>query len=171
MNGLESGQTLLEGWGETLVGLCHVAEQSVASGLGNIKRIQEGGPGRLVLVGHIAVPGDRVGSVAKEVEETLVGGTAVDQVDFRESFRGTTGKRSATNFSTLGRWLGSVVPGWVNVQSSKISSKLQGLFDGKGSEILVSECDDLLLGHQQSQLIPALVVEAGELHATDLGAD
>ncbi len=50
------------------------------------------------------------------------------------------------------------LPGWMNVQSSKVSYKLQSLLDRKGSQVLVPESNNLLLSNKESQLVLALVV-------------
>lgn len=63
------------------------------------------------------------------------------------------------------------LPGRVDVQSAEVSAELQRFFNGEGSKVLVSEGDDLLLRHQQRQLVFALVVQLGELDARDFGAD
>lgn len=169
MHGSQASETLPEGWRESLVCLHLVDEQSVTTGIRHVQGVQECGPRWLVFIGDVAVPGHRVGSVVEELEEGLVFGTAVDEMHFRISLGCSTAMGDQYENRPV---LGDVgLPCGVDVKATKVAAKLQSLLDGKGREVLVSECDDLLLGHQQGQLVFALVIELRQLYTSDFGTD
>jgi hypothetical protein len=85
VNSLESMQTLLELWRQSVVGFCLVDETSVASCCGTIQEVQECGSWRLLLVGHITVPGYAVCALLKIIFGGCVCCGSVDQVDFWEA--------------------------------------------------------------------------------------
>lgn len=96
------------------------------------------------------MPGNAVGPVVKEGLETLIFRATVNQVNFRIVLRSARG--------------------WMDVQAAKISAILESFLDGQLGKVLVSKCDDLLLGYEQSELILSSVGELGQLNAGDLGA-
>ena len=128
-----------------------VHEEGVPASGRYIERVQEGRSWGLLLVGDIAVPGDRVGAVVEEGSCGLVVGAAMDQVDF---------------------W----VAGWgtrcgVDVQTAEVSAKVEGLLDGQGCEVLVTEGYHFLLGDEKGKLVFARVGESAELSTPYLCAD
>ena len=48
--------------------------------------------------------------------------------------------------------------GGMDMQSSKVTTKLQSLLDRQRSQVLVSEGNDFLLSHEQGQFVLALVI-------------
>lgn len=136
---------------EALVCYCQVGEESVSSGGGAVEEVQKGGSGRLLLVGHVAVPGDGVCSLLEEIGRCGVCRGAVHDVHFGE---------------TLGR-----SGCWVDVTGAEVLGEVEGFLDGQVGEILLAEGDDFLLGYEQGEFVLAGLVEFGELHAFHFSAD
>ncbi len=61
--------------------------------------------------------------------------------------------------------------GRVNVQSAEISAILERVFDRQFGKVLVAKSYNLALSNKECEFIFAFVVELGDLHAEDLGAD
>jgi hypothetical protein len=119
VDGFQTVQTLPEFRRKTLVSQSHVTEQSVTTASGSVEEVEEGGAWGLVLESDIRVPGDGVGMTLQKVQATSVISTPMNQMDF-------------------GVALGST-RGLVNVVPTEVSTILNCLFDGNGSEILVTE--------------------------------
>ena len=71
---------------QALIRLRLVGEYGVAACIGYIESVQECRSRRLVLIRHIAVPGDTVRSVVEEGLEALILCTSMDQVNFGVAF-------------------------------------------------------------------------------------
>ena len=143
MHGFEAEEAFSEGRGESLVGLGLVHEEGVPTSGGYVERVQEGRSWGLLLVGDVAVPGDRVGAVVEEGSRGLVVGAAMDQVDFWVASWGT--RRG------------------VDVQTAEVSAKVEGLLDREGGEVLVTEGYHFLLRDEEGKLVLARVGESAEL--------
>jgi hypothetical protein len=151
VHGFEAEEAFSEGRGKSLIGLGLVHEEGVPTSGRHVERVQEGRSWGLLLVGDIAVPGDGVGAVVEEGSRGLVVGAAMDQVDF---------------------W----VAGWgtrcgVDVQTAEVSAKIEGLLDGEGGEILVTEGYHFLLGNEEGKLVLARVGKGAKLSSPYFCAD
>lgn len=150
VDGLEAVETLLEGGREAVVGLDLVDEGGVASSLGGVENVEEGGSRGLRLVGDIRVPGYAAVATGEEVVELAFAADAVDEVDLGVAF-----------------WSAG---GGVDVMAAKVAAEVESVFDGEIGKVLVAECDNLALGDKESELVLASGGELAELHTSDFGA-
>lgn len=130
---LQALQALPERGTQPLVRLGLVRENGVASRIRHVERIQESRPGRLGLVGDVAVPGDAVGAVVEEGAEALVLRAAVHEVDFGIALGGARGR--------------------VDMQAAEVAAEFEGVGDGEGGEVLVAEGDDFLLRDEEGEFV------------------
>lgn len=70
----------------------------------------------MLLIRHIAMPGNRIGAVVEELAERLIVGASMDKMNFRESVGSTAGG--------------------MDVQPAEIFDKFQSLINGKRSKVL-----------------------------------
>lgn len=119
VNSPQAVKPLAELGRQTLIGQSHVGEDSITTAGWAIQQVEEGSARRLLLEGHIRVPGYRVGAALQEFRTALVVGSAVNKVDLRESLGGTGGL--------------------VNVVTPEVAAKLDGLLDRQACKVLVTE--------------------------------
>ena len=171
---VHSGQTLkalAELGGQAVVRLDLRSEEGVATDLGLVEDPEEGGRGRLLLVGDVGVPlevGEEV--FATVTPEALVVGIAVDDVELREALDVAGGGVVVDRAEVTEEW---------NIVETRVRSigcpNLRGDFDlslvAEVLEILVTEDQDLALSSVESKLVEALLRELRELDAADLSAE
>lgn len=145
MDSLETMQTFLQGWRQTVVCFDLIHECSVTAHLGSVEDVQEGGARRLLFISHIRVPSHTAVSVGKEGLYLSLMAISMDQVDLRMTLR-----RPA---------------GWMNVVAAKVSPKVQCILNWKVGKILVAESDNLPLGNKQGELVLASRSKLAELNA------
>jgi hypothetical protein len=150
VDGLEAVEALLEGGRKAVVGLDLVDEGGVATGLGGVKDVEEGGSRGLRLVGDVRVPGYAAVAAGEEVVQLALAANAVDKVNLGVAFWGSGGG--------------------VDVVAAEVATKVKGILDGEIGKVLVAECDDLALGDEESKLVLAGGRKLAELHAADFGA-
>lgn len=111
MHRFQTCKSLSECWRKPFIGFSLVGEKGVATRPWHVESVKEGCPWRLMLVGGIAVPGSRIGSVVEELLERLVCSSSMYEMNF-------------------GKALGSAARR-VNVQSAEIPHIFQCLFNGQ----------------------------------------
>lgn len=97
------------------------------------------------------MPGDAVRPLLEVVFSGGVAGTAVYQVDSRESL-GSTGSL-------------------MDMRRTVVFGEIQSFLNWQVCKILVAESDDLLLGNEERELVLAGAVELAQLNSTDFGSD
>lgn len=151
VHGFEAEEAFAECGGEPFVSFRLVDKESITAGGGDVEGIQESCPRRLLLIGDITVPGNGVGAVIEEGSSGLVIGTAVDEVHFgKPSWRSTCG---------------------VDVQTTEVLAKFESFLDWERGKVLITECDYLLLGDEEGQLVFARIGECAELCSPYFGTD
>jgi hypothetical protein len=151
MQRLQTLQPLPERGAQPLIRLRLIRKNGVPARVRHIQRVQERRPGRLVLVRHVAVPRDAVGTVVEEGPKALVLRAAVHEVHFGVALGGAGGR--------------------VDVQAAEVFDVLEGVWDGESGEVLVAESDDFLLGDEEGEFVLTFGGELGELDAGDFGAN
>jgi hypothetical protein len=119
MHRLQAMQSLPELRRQPLTCLHHIGEERVAAGRGPVQHVKEGRAGRLLLKGHVGVPGNGVGALLEELGAGAVVGATEDEVDFWEPLGGTGGL--------------------VYVVTAEVAGVVDGFLDGEGGEVLVAE--------------------------------
>src|SRR6187402_2583556 len=133
---MSSPQTMkpfFEALAETVVGLDLIGEKGVSATLRHIKNIQESCSWRLEFIRHIAVPGNRASSGLKELLSSLVACTSVDKMNLGVTFR-SSGSR-------------------MDMESTKVSTIVEGFVNGQVCKILVTECNNFPLGNKSGKLV------------------
>ncbi len=148
---LETVKTLLEERAKTVVSLDSIGEESVASSLRLVEDVEEGGSRRLLLVGHVRVPGDRAEPGLEEIVDALVPRSSVYEMNLGITFGRSRGR--------------------VDVMAAEVGTIVEGLLDRQILQVLVTEGHDLALRHEASQLVLARGSKRAQLDATNFGAD
>jgi hypothetical protein len=151
MDRLESVEPLLEQWAQPVVGFYGVGEESIASCGGQVKRIEESGAGRLLLIRYVRVPADRSDPASKDPVICVVTGAAVHQMDLRVAFWSSRG--------------------WVYMVAAEEASNFQSVWNGKLGKVLVAKGNNLALSYKARELRLARIRESADLNATNLGSD
>lgn len=137
--------------GKTIIRLNLIHKNGVSANLRAIEKVQERGTGRLQLISNIRMPRDTA-VLRREIFIILPGVIIpVDKVNLWIALGSATSR--------------------VDMVSSKIATKVEGLLDRQVCKVLVSKGDNLALGDEESKLILAGGSEFAQLDAGDFGSD
>lgn len=121
-------QSLPEFWRKSLIRLHHVSEERISARRWPVQYIQEGSARRLLLKGHITVPGNCVRALFEKLATGAVVSTTEDEVNFWEAL-----------------WCAGCL---VDVVAAKVADIIDCFLDWEGSEVLITEgCRLLVTGH------------------------
>jgi hypothetical protein len=144
-------QTLFDRRGKTIIRLNLVHKNSVSTNLRTIEKVQERGTGRLLLISNIRMPRDA--TILRREIIIILPGVIIP-----------------VNKMNLGITLGSSTSR-VDMVSSEIATKVEGLLDRQVCEVLISKGDNLALSNEESKLVLSGGSEFAQLNAGDFGSD
>jgi hypothetical protein len=125
---LQTVQPLTELRRQPSVRLRHVGEESITSAGRSVEKVQESRAGRLLLEGHVRMPGHGVCTCSQKLGTTPVVRPAVNEVNLGEAFGGSGGL--------------------MDMVSAKVATKVKGFFNREMGKVLVAEGWETVSLHQ-----------------------